>query len=106
MNDIQHMEAARNFAQRILTEGGSTFDERLSFAFRHVAARFPTSIESAIIDQALNQHLARYGKDLEAAKQLITFGESKADPKLKPDELAAWTLVGNLLLNLDEALNQ
>lgn len=106
MNDIQHMEAARNFAQRILLEGGTTTDQRLTFAFRHVAARYPTAIEVAIIENALAQHLARYGKDLEGAQKLITFGDSKPDPKVKADELAAWTLVGNLLLNLDEALNQ
>lgn len=106
MNDIQHMEAARNFAQRILTEGGTSFDQRVSFAFRQVAARFPTAIEADIVEKALAQHLARYTKDQESAKKLVTFGDSKADPKLKPEELAAWTLVGNLLLNLDEALNQ
>jgi hypothetical protein len=51
-------------------------------------------------------HRARFAKDAEAAKKLIAFGESKADPKLKPVELAAWTLVANLLLNLDEVVNK
>ena len=106
MNDIQHMEAARNFAQRILLEGGDTFDKRLNFAFRHVVARFPRADEAAIIQDTLQKHLARYQAAPEAAKQLITFGDSKPDPQLKPEELAAWTMIGNLLLNLDEALNQ
>ena len=106
MNDVQHMEAARNFAQRILLEGGESFDQRLNFAFRHVAARYPQASEAAIIENALNEHLARYGKDVEAAKKLVSFGDSKADPKIKPEELAAWTLIGNLVLNLDETLNQ
>jgi hypothetical protein len=106
MNDIQHMEAARNFAQRILTEGGSSFDSRLNFAFRQVVARYPRSDEAAIIESTLAEHSARYVKNVEAAKQLITFGDSKPDAKLNPSELAAWTMIGNLLLNLDEAVNQ
>jgi len=106
MNDIQHIEAARNFAQRVLTEGGDNFDARLNFAFRHVVARYPRSDEAAIIESTLAEHLARYSKNVEAAKQLITFGDSKPDAKLKADELAAWTMISNLLLNLDEALNQ
>ncbi|MBX7210911.1 MAG: PSD1 and planctomycete cytochrome C domain-containing protein [Verrucomicrobiaceae bacterium] len=106
MNDIQHMEAARNFAQRILLEGGDTFDKRLTFAFRSVVSRFPRAEEVAIVNDTLQKHLARYQATPDAAKQLITFGDSKPDPKLKPEELAAWTMIGNLLLNLDEALNQ
>ena len=49
---------------------------------------------------------ARFAKDVEEAKQLIAFGESKADPELAPVNLAAWTLVANLLLNLDEVVNK
>jgi len=106
MNDIQHMEAARNFAQRILIEGGTSFDSRLNFAFRHVVARYPRSDEAAIIESTLAEHATRYAKNVEAAKQLITFGDSKPDAKLNPSELAAWTMIGNLLLNLDETVNQ
>ena len=51
-------------------------------------------------------HRARFAKDVDAAKKLIAFGESKADLKLAPADLAAWTLVANLLLNLDEVVNK
>lgn len=106
MNDVQHVEAARNFAQRILTEGGRTSDQRFSFAWRIVTARFPTAEEVAIAERALQQHLARYRADADAAAQLIGFGESKPRADLNPAELAAWTLVASLLMNLDEALNK
>ena len=106
MNDIQQVEAARNFAQRILTQGGDTFDKRLSFAFRNAVSRYPRADEAAIVEQTLAQHLARYASNGEAAKQLIAFGDSKADPALKPAELAAWTMIANLLLNLDEAVTK
>jgi len=104
MNDIQHVEAARNFAQRILRQGGTTFDARLNFAFRQVVARYPTAQEAAIIEQTLAKHSARYQSSADAAKQLTTFGDSKPDAKLNAAEVASWTMIANLLLNLDEAL--
>jgi hypothetical protein len=106
MNDIQHMEAARNFAQRILQQGGSSTDSRLTFAWRTATARHPTAEEAAVVERALHQHLTRYRADEEAAKKLTTFGESPVPPSLDPAELAAWTLVANLVLNLDEVLNR
>ena len=106
MNDIQQVEAARNFAERILKQGGDTFDKRLNFAFRNTLSRFPQANEAAIVEQALAQHLAKYNANAEAAKQLTTFGDSKPDPALKPAELAAWTMISNLLMNLDEAVTK
>ena len=49
---------------------------------------------------------ARYRNDLAAAREMITFGESRPDEKLDVAELAAYTLVANLLLNLDETINK
>ena len=106
MNDIQHVEAARNFAQRILKEGGSDANTRMGWGWRTVTARLPDQVEINIMQNVLKKHLDRYGKDAEAAKLLINYGESKPDESLKPDELAAWTLVANLLLNLDEVLTK
>jgi len=106
MNDVQHVEAARNLAQRILKEGGGDDAARVRWAWRVVTSRQPDSAEQKIISNVLAGHRARFGKDTEAAKKLIAFGESKADPKLAPADLAAWTLVANLLLNLDEVVNK
>jgi hypothetical protein len=71
-----------------------------------VTSRQPDAAEAQIIANVLAVHRARFAKDAESAKKLIAFGESKADPKLKPVDLAAWTLVANLLLNLDEVVNK
>jgi hypothetical protein len=105
LNDIQHVEAARHFAQRILAEGGPTDGERLTFAWRWAVGRTPTPSESNIVLEALQKHRARFQTTPEDASKLITFGESKPAADLTPTELAAWTLTANLLLNLDEALN-
>ncbi len=106
MNDVQHVEAARNLAQRILNSGVADDHARIQWAWRVVTARQPDAAETKIITNVLADHRARFAKDAEAAKKLIAFGESKADPKLQPADLAAWTLVANLLLNLDEVLNK
>jgi hypothetical protein len=106
MNDVQHFEAARALAQRMLTEGGTTPEERLRFGYRTVLARTPTDQELAIVTRALEQHRARYAADVEAARLAVTFGESKAPEDLPVPELAAYTLAANLLLNLDETITR
>jgi hypothetical protein len=106
MNDVQHYEAARAFATRILTEGGDATPARVAWAFQTVVGRHPSDHETLIVWSALEKHLARYQKDPEAAKAAINNGESKPDPKLSEPELAAWTLVANLLLNLDETVTK
>jgi hypothetical protein len=106
MNDVQYFEAARNFAQRIITLGGSSPDSRVTYAFRSATGRYPNAQEAEIVIAALQKHLAKYRAAPEEAKQAITFGESKADAKLDPAELAAWTLIGNLILNMDEVVTK
>ncbi|MDE2713038.1 MAG: PSD1 and planctomycete cytochrome C domain-containing protein [Verrucomicrobiota bacterium] len=106
MNDVQHVEAARNLAQRILNAANTDDNARIRWAWRAVTSRQPDATEAQIIANVLASHRSRFEKDTEAAKKLTAFGESKADLKLKPVELAAWTLVANLLLNLDEVVNK
>ena len=106
MNDVQHVEAARNLAQRILKEGGGTDEQRIQWAWRSVTARRPQAEETRVVLELLNTHRERYSQDLEGARKLISYGESVADEKILPGELAPWTLVSNLLLNLDEVVNK
>ena len=47
-----------------------------------------------------------YTRDVEAAKKLIAVGETKPDTTLNLSELAAWTMIANLVLNLDEVINK
>ncbi|MCW0218022.1 MAG: PSD1 and planctomycete cytochrome C domain-containing protein, partial [Prosthecobacter sp.] len=105
MNDIQYFEAARHFAQQLLLQKAST-DTRITTAFRRVSGRYPTAQEAELIRQTLDQHLAAYKTRPAEAQQAITYGDSKPDPTLDPTELAAWTLVTNLLLNLDEMVTK
>ena len=106
MNDIQHVEAARALAQRVMVEGGDTPESRIRCAYRIVLARDPRPEEACVVKEAFDQHLANYQKCPEDAGKLIRQGESKPKEGLAEPELAAWTLISNLVLNLDETVNR
>ncbi len=106
MNDPQFVEAARTLAQRTMKEGGATSEARLTFMFRLTTARPPHAKELPELIAAFQDHLATYTRDAAKAKQLINVGELKPDATLNPSELAAWTMIANLVLNLDEVLNK
>ncbi|MCP5558329.1 MAG: PSD1 domain-containing protein [Verrucomicrobiaceae bacterium] len=106
MNDVQFFEASRNLAQRILIEGGNNTDARVTFAFRTATGRYPSAEEAEIIRQTIQQHLTAYAARAEDAKAAITYGESLPKAGLDPTELAAWTMIANLLLNLDEVVTK
>ena len=106
MNDIQHVEAARCFAQRILREGGENARQRIAWAWRVVTSRRPQDDEVQIAHEILQRHLEHYSKDKEAAKRLIHYGESKPAPTGDVTELASYTMLANLILNLDESVNK
>jgi len=105
MNDPAYVEAARHLSERMIQHDKDAND-RLDFGFRLVTARPPSGSERAVLRELLKKYLAKYEKDNEAAKKLISVGESPVNEKLNPSELAAYTMVASLLLNLDETLNK
>ena len=106
MNEPQFIEAARGLAERTLREAGGTADDRLAYMFRLVTLAPPDSKDLAELRAAFNDLSAHYMKQPEAAKQLIAIGETKPDPRFNPGELAAWTMIGNVILNLDEVITK
>ena len=106
MNDPQYVEAARAFAERAVKGAGKTPEARAGWMFTRAAARAPGKEEMAVLLDAFRHHLAEFRKDAGAARKLIQVGESKPDGTLDPAELAAWTLVANLILNLDEVITK
>lgn len=105
MNEVLFVEASRNLAERTLRESPDT-DARLTSLFRRVTARGPDAVEIGVLRSALQEHLANYKANPKAAAELIRVGESQPDATLNVQELAAWTMVGNLVLNLDEVINR
>jgi hypothetical protein len=106
MNDVQHIEAARALAERMIVDGGTTPEERIAFAYRTVLSRKPDADEVKIVRGEFDAHRTQFTQDEEAAKKAIAHGESKPKTNTPPAELAAYTMVANMILNLDETLNR
>ncbi len=106
LNDVQHFEAARALAERTILEGGPTAEDRITFLYRTVLARRPAVEEVKLVAGALAKQLALYQADPAAAEKVVRSGESAPKNAAPAPETAAWTLIANLILNLDETLNR
>ena len=106
LNEPQFVEAARMLAERTLREGGSTSEDRLTYIHRVVLARPPEPKDLAELTAALTDLTTHYTQDPGAARQLLATGETRPDPRTDPSILAAWTMVANVILNLDEAISK
>jgi mono/diheme cytochrome c family protein len=106
LNDEQFIEAARHLAQRALKEGGGEFIGRLNLMGRRLLAREFRPEEVKVAQASLDDLLAYYQSNPADAAQLLSVGESPADATLDAPTLAAWTMLANQLMNLDEVLNK
>lgn len=108
MNDVQFVEASRYLAEQALKVGAGTNDstKSLQTMAQRILSRPFRKEELDIVNATLAEQLAYYKANVEEAAKLITFGESKPDPALDSATLAAWTMVANQVMNLDEALNK
>jgi len=91
LNDPSYVEAARVFAERIITHGGNTNDARITWAFRQALSRSPRPEEVAVLRSLYERRFA-------AAKAAATHSN--------PTELDAWTAVARTLLNLHETMTR
>ena len=106
MNDPTFVEAAKGFAVRILTEGGTTQTERLTWAWQTAVGRNPTAQELAVANEFVQQALDRYANNAKAAEELISVGLSRPPGHLSHNELAGWANVALALLNLSEVITR
>ncbi|MBS1727209.1 MAG: PSD1 domain-containing protein [Armatimonadetes bacterium] len=93
LNDKAYLEAAKALGQEMLAKGSLT--KGITFGFRAATSRRPTTQEVAVLEKAFNQFESQYTKDPAQAKKLG-----------KDVNEAAWTMVGNILLNLDETITK
>lgn len=106
LNDTQYVEAARQLAQRMMSEGGSNERDRIAYGLREAIARHPDSGEVDVLLRVYRQQLAEFEKNEQAALDLLQVGDSPVDESLDKKQLAAWTMVANLILNLDETITK
>ncbi|MFO0919964.1 MAG: DUF1553 domain-containing protein [Planctomycetaceae bacterium] len=102
MNDVTYLEAARIFAEQMLREGGSQPASRIEWAFRTATARRPTGDELVVLTKGLDRRWRAYREQPALAAELLQQGAAPAGADLDPVELAAYTSVAAVLLNLDE----
>ena len=105
LNDPQFVEAARVLAQRVLKEGNKDAG-RLDALAKRLLARPLRPEEAKVVGGVLAELLAHYKAHPADAKKLLTVGESKADASLDEPMLAAWAMLANQMMNLDEVLNK
>ncbi len=106
MNDVQHVEAARALGERVLKQAPNDAKSRINTMYRLVLARYPDEVELQQLSKTLDGFTQRFTSDRESASQLIQFGQSDPSSTFEPTELAAYTLLANLILNLDEAVTR
>ena len=103
MNDEQFVEAARVLAQRVL-DGAREDELRMERLFLLCTARRPDAADRLILAGALTAFRDRFQADEAAARELLQVGESVLNADLPAAEFAAWTMLANTVLNLDETL--
>ena len=98
MNDVAFLEAARKLAERMMHDGG------IDYAIELALARPPKPAEKQVLETALRKFEQRYRNDPKAAEEYLSEGESPRDKSLDTAELAAYTTVASLILNMDETI--
>ena len=106
MNEVTFVEAARVLAERMMTEGGTTPEKRIAYAFQRTLNRMPTPAESKILATGQRKLLVRYRAASAEAEKLISIGDAPRNPKLEAADLAACTMTASILLNMDETITK
>jgi hypothetical protein len=103
LNDPAFFDAARGLALRVLKEGPASTEGKIEFAFRLCTSRKPRADELALLSAELSRQTEHFGKHQDAAKAVF-----KGSPAAPADAVAAasWTMLSNVLINLDETLTK
>ena len=106
LNETTFVEAARILAQKMLTIGGATPEQRINYAFLRTVSRPATAAETRILAEGLQKRLAYYKSHPEEAEKLVSVGDYPREPGVSVPELAAYTLTASVLLNSDEMITR
>ena len=106
MNDPVYVEAARAFAARVLRDGGANDAARLDYAWRLALARPASGVERAVLTKTLAKQRELFAAEKTAAESLVKIGDFKNPEGPNVGELAAWTAVANVILNLNETISR
>ena len=90
----------------MLKEGGSSPQQRVGFAYRLATGRRATEKETELLNNSLQYFLNRFKDREDAAKKYLSVGEYPRDEKLNVKELAGYTSLASLILNLDNTISK
>jgi hypothetical protein len=106
LNDPTYVEAARVLAEHIVRSGGPDVKARLGWVFRRALARPPNPQEFKLLTDLYHEQINLYTRDTTSAQDLISAGESPVPKDLSVAEVAAWTSVSRVVLNLHETITR
>ena len=106
LNDPTYIEAARFLAGRMTAQGGTSSARRIDLGFRLATGRVPNAQERAVLAKAAQEAMAHYRAHSNEAAELLSVGASRCGTNLDPQELAAWTTVASMILNIDETITK
>jgi hypothetical protein len=104
LNDPVYVEAAQALARRMIREGGPTAEDRACYGFRLCVARWPQPTELSRLLELQRRAEEKFAGQPERAQRMATVPLGAAPVGMNVAQLAAWTVVANVLLNLDETL--
>ena len=106
LNDPTFVEAARGLASRVLSQALQSDEQRIHWAWRQVLGRDANSEEVSLLVRLLHKHRDQFTADPKVAEALVSIGISPRPEDIDAVELAAWTSVSRVLLNLNETITR
>jgi hypothetical protein len=105
LNDPTYVEAARALAENMIRAGKSS-EARIQFAFKKAVSRPASAAEVKLLTELADKHAEQYQKDAKAAAALLHVGDRPMPTDIPAPELAAWTSVARVILNLHETITR
>ncbi len=106
LNDPTFVEAARSFAARIHQSPGDDPQEKIRWAYREAISREPDAGIARVLAEVFASHLSHYQAHPAAALEVLEVGIAPVPQDGDRAELAAWTGVARVLLNLHEVITR
>ncbi len=106
LNDPTYVEAARAFAERILMHGGPDDSSKLNWAYQIALSRNVNPNEANVLLDVLAKHLNTYKQNPQAADEYLSVGRRVTPENIDKSELAAWTSISRIILNLHETITR
>lgn len=106
LNDPTFVEAARAFAERIIRHGGNTDETRLRWAFQQALSRDVNRGEVTVLKSVIRTHRELYSKDAQLATAALANGMRPTPKDLDAKQLATWTAIARVILNLHETITR